>query len=135
MPDEENKSGEQKAAEAEVEDFRKDLGPFVVATETTRMAMVFADAKEDGKPIIFANDSFLALTGYAREEVLGQAQFLRAGPTPRRWRGSKPHSRAAPMTIQRSATAGTMAACSGLPSSSARFGMMAAMSCSISPRS
>ena len=40
MPSEENKSKEQKAAEADVESFRKDLGPFVVAAETTRMAMV-----------------------------------------------------------------------------------------------
>lgn len=79
MPDEENKSGAQKAAEAEVEGFRKDLGPFVVAAELTRMPMVFADAKVDGKPIIFANDSFLALTGCAREEVLGQSfNFLMA---------------------------------------------------------
>jgi PAS domain S-box-containing protein len=79
MPDEENKSGAQKAAEAEVEGFQKDLGPFVVAAESTRMPMVFADAKVDGKPIIFANDSFLALTGYAREEVLGQSfNFLMA---------------------------------------------------------
>jgi PAS domain S-box-containing protein len=73
MPNEENKSGEQKAAEAEVESFRKDLGPFVVAAETTRMAMVFTDAKEPGNPIIFANDSFLSLTGYDQEEVLGQS--------------------------------------------------------------
>jgi PAS domain S-box-containing protein len=73
MPDEEDKSGDQKAAEADVEGFRKDLGPFVVATETTRMPMVFTDAKGDDEPIIFANDSFLALTGYAREEVLGQS--------------------------------------------------------------
>ena len=36
------------------------------------MAMVFTDATERGNPIIFANDSFLSLTGYAREEVLGQ---------------------------------------------------------------
>src|SRR3954454_12303284 len=41
MPNEESKSGEQKIAEAEVERFRKELGPFVVAAETTRMAMVF----------------------------------------------------------------------------------------------
>lgn len=79
IPAEADKSEEQKAAEAEVEDFRKDLGPFVVAAETTRMPMVFVDANEDGKPIIFANDSFLALTGYAREEVLGQSfNFLMA---------------------------------------------------------
>ncbi|MGA3342789.1 MAG: HWE histidine kinase domain-containing protein [Methylocella sp.] len=79
MPNEEDKSGEQKAAEAEIESFRKDLGPFVVATETTRMAMVFTDAKEPGNPIIFANDSFLSLTGHDREEVLGQSfNFLMA---------------------------------------------------------
>lgn len=67
------KSDEQKGAEANVESFRKDLGPFVVATEMTRMAMVFTDAKEPDYPIIFANDSFLTLTGYQREDVLGRA--------------------------------------------------------------
>ena len=89
MPNEENKSGEQKAAEAEVESFQKDLGPFVVAAETTRMAMVFTDAKEPGNPIIFANDSFLSLTGYDQEEVLGQSfNFLMA-------RGADPEALAA----------------------------------------
>ncbi|MEA3138780.1 MAG: hypothetical protein QOK23_949 [Gammaproteobacteria bacterium] len=66
------KSAEQNDAEAEVDGFRKDLGPFVVAAETTRMPMVFTDAKVPHHPIIFANDSFLSLTGYAREELLGQ---------------------------------------------------------------
>ena len=65
-------TGEQKDAEAEVDRFRRDLGPFVVAAETTRMAMVFTDAKIGGHPIIFANDSFLFLTGYERSEILGR---------------------------------------------------------------
>ena len=74
-----SKSGEQKDAESEVEGFKEDLGPFVVAAETTRMAMVFADAKQPGNPIIFANDSFLSLTGYDRKEVLGKSfNFLMA---------------------------------------------------------
>ena len=137
MSNEENKSGEQKAAEADVESFRKDLGPFVVAAETTRMAMVFTDAKASDNPVIFANDSFLSLTGYDREEVLGQSlNFLMA-------RGADPEALAAieaafegrSIAIRKSVTAARMAACSGPPSSSARFRMRAEMLSSISPRS
>jgi PAS domain S-box-containing protein len=72
VPTKTNKSKEQEAAESKVDSFRKDLGPFVVAAETTRMAMVFTDAKEPNHPLIFANDSFLSLTGYDREALLGQ---------------------------------------------------------------
>ena len=70
MP-ETSKTEEQEDAEANVDAVRKDLGPFVVAAEMTRMAMVFTDAKEPTYPIIFANDSFLKLTGYRREDLLG----------------------------------------------------------------
>src|ERR1700688_1095174 len=73
------KSDQQKVAEAEVESFRKDLGPFVVAAETTRMAMVFTDATKPDNPIIFTNDSFRSLTGYDREDVLDKSfNFLMA---------------------------------------------------------
>ncbi|MBM7046972.1 MULTISPECIES: HWE histidine kinase domain-containing protein [Rhizobium] len=82
MPDIIAKSDNQKVAEAEVDGFRRDLGPFVVAAETTRMAMVFTDAKEPDNPIIFVNDAFLDLTGYTRKEVLGQSfNFLMARGT------------------------------------------------------
>ncbi|QCI63377.1 HWE histidine kinase domain-containing protein [Phreatobacter stygius] len=82
MPEIVIKSEGQKVAEAGVESFRKDLGPFVVAAETTRMAMLFTDAGVTGNPIIFANDAFLDLTGYARQEVLGQSfNFLMARGT------------------------------------------------------
>ena len=75
------KDPEQKIAEAEVEQFREDLGPFVIAAETTRMPMVFTDAKKDNNPIVFANDAFLKLTGYDRDEVLAQSfNFLLASP-------------------------------------------------------
>lgn len=67
------KSSEQKGSEAQVEGFQKGLGPFVIAAETTRMPMVFTDAKVEGNPIVFANDAFLSLSGYEREEVLGQS--------------------------------------------------------------
>lgn len=72
MPKVVRKSEDQKAAEADVESFHDRLGPFVIAAETTRMAMVFTDARARNNPIIFANDSFLSLTRYPREEVLGQ---------------------------------------------------------------
>lgn len=66
------KSGEQKRAEAGVEAFRRELGPFVVAAEKTRMPMIFMDAQAPDHPIIFANAAFLKLTGYNRKEVLGR---------------------------------------------------------------
>jgi PAS domain S-box-containing protein len=79
MPTVVRKSDEQKDAEAEVESFKEKLGPFVVAADKTRTPMVFSDAKEPDSPIIFANDSFLSLTGYDRKEVLGQSfNFLMA---------------------------------------------------------
>ena len=75
------KDQEQKAAEAEVEADQDETSPFVIAAETTRMAMVFTDAKAAGHPIIFANDSFLKLTGYDRDEVMAQSfNFLLASP-------------------------------------------------------
>lgn len=73
------KSEEQKAAEGEVETLRQAGGPFVVAAEETRMPMVFMDAIAPGNPIVFANDSFLSLTGFGREELLGHCfSFLLA---------------------------------------------------------
>lgn len=73
MPHDMDKSGQQEAAEADVESFKQKLGPFVVAAETTRMPMVFTDAKASNHPIIFANQAFLDLAGYEEDEVLGQS--------------------------------------------------------------
>jgi PAS domain S-box-containing protein len=72
MPDIAVKSAGQTDAEADVDAFRRDRGPFVVAAEATRMPMVFTDAKSPGQSIVFVNDAFLAMTGYDRAEVLGQ---------------------------------------------------------------
>jgi PAS domain S-box-containing protein len=71
MSDDRNTLADQKAAEADVDQFRRQLGPFVVAAEKTRMAMIFTNARKAQNPIVFANDSFLELTGFTREEVLG----------------------------------------------------------------
>jgi PAS domain S-box-containing protein len=77
-----DKGGDQGLAEREVNRFRRALGPFVVATEVTRMAMVFTDALQAGNPIVFANDSFLKLMGYPVAEAVGQSfEFLMANMT------------------------------------------------------
>jgi two-component system sensor kinase FixL len=74
----------QDAAEERVDHFRKGLGPFVVAAEHTRMPMIFTDAKIKRHPVVFANDAFLLLTGFAREAVLGKgiAHLLKAVTEP-----------------------------------------------------
>ncbi|WP_439533368.1 HWE histidine kinase domain-containing protein [Polymorphobacter sp.] len=80
MSNEASRDQEQKIAEGEVEKFRSELGPFVTATETTRMPMAFTDARAPDHPIIFANDAFLKLIGYERNEVLAQNfNFFLAG--------------------------------------------------------
>ena len=81
------KAMRQRIAERQVDGFREKLGPFVVAADTSRAPMVFTNDAEIGHPIIFANDAFLELTGYARAELLGQGfSFLLA-------RGVNPHAR------------------------------------------
>ena len=54
--------------------------PFAAAIRATRMAMIVTDARQADNPIIFANDAFLALTGYKRDEVIGRNCRFLQGP-------------------------------------------------------
>ena len=82
MPRDENKSPKQQAAENHITALKEAGGPFVTAADETRMPMLFSDPQLPGNPIIYANDSFLSLTGYDRAEVLGQSyQFLMGAKT------------------------------------------------------
>jgi PAS domain S-box-containing protein len=54
--------------------------PFAAAMRSARLAMVVTDARRGDNPIIFANDAYLALTGYDRDEVVGHNCRFLQGP-------------------------------------------------------
>ncbi|GBU19595.1 MULTISPECIES: histidine kinase famiy protein [Methylobacterium] len=67
---------------ADVGDPANDL--FFAAVETTRMPMIVTDPRQPDNPIIFANRAFMAMTGYATEELLGRnCRFLQGPRTDR----------------------------------------------------
>ncbi|WP_137931877.1 histidine kinase dimerization/phosphoacceptor domain -containing protein [Mesorhizobium comanense] len=54
--------------------------PFAAAIRATRMSMIITDPRQADNPIVFANDAFLRLTGYQRQEVLGRNCRFLQGP-------------------------------------------------------
>lgn len=54
--------------------------PFAAAVHATRMPMIIADARAPDMPIAFANDAFLALSGYGGDEILGRNCRFLQGP-------------------------------------------------------
>lgn len=74
---ESEKSAGQKTAEAGIKDLVLTGGPFVTVAERTRIPVLFLNAGPADPTIVYANDSFLSLTGYTRAEVLGESyKFL-----------------------------------------------------------
>lgn len=56
--------------------------PFATAIRSMPMATIVTDATQADNPIIFANDAFLRLTGYGRDEVIGRnCRFLQGVDT------------------------------------------------------
>jgi PAS domain S-box-containing protein len=61
---------------------RGQADPFSAAIRSSRMSMVVTDPNQEDNPIVFANDSFLKMTGYPREEVVGRnCRFLQGVET------------------------------------------------------
>ena len=55
---------------------------FLETTQQSRMAICISDAQQPDSPIVYANQAFLELTGYAREEILGRnCRFLQGSGT------------------------------------------------------
>ncbi|WP_126176724.1 PAS domain-containing protein [Tsuneonella rigui] len=54
--------------------------PFAAAVRATRMPMVITDPAQPDNPIVFCNQAFQSLTGYAREEVIGRNCRFLQGP-------------------------------------------------------
>lgn len=57
------------------------LAPFTLSAKTSRMPHVICDGNGPARAIIFVNDALLALSGHAREDVIGKPfNFLIAAP-------------------------------------------------------
>ncbi|PXA88351.1 histidine kinase [Nostoc sp. 3335mG] len=54
--------------------------PFASAVRTTRMPMLITDPRQRDNPIVFLNDAFTRLTGYSRQDALGQNCRFLQGP-------------------------------------------------------
>jgi PAS domain S-box-containing protein len=59
-------------AERHIEGIRLKGGVFVDAVRLTRMPMMVTDPTLPGNPIVFANNAFVKLSGYALDEIFGQ---------------------------------------------------------------
>ena len=55
-------------------------GVFVKAVQATRVPMLVTDATLPCNPIVFANPAFLAMSGYAMDEVMGREPHFMDGP-------------------------------------------------------
>ena len=79
----------RKEAERETDDARivaelagldDGTDPFAAAVRATRMPMIVTDPRQPDNPVVFVNNAFCRLTGYAREEVVGRNCRFMQGP-------------------------------------------------------
>lgn len=75
-------TAERTRSELQIDNIREQGGFFVDAVRLTRMPMIVTGAALPGNPIIFANQAFIALSGYTSEQLTGQdPHFMNGGGT------------------------------------------------------
>jgi len=77
-PEDASRKGERISVELAGLDDGAD--PFAAAVRATRMPMVITNPRKADNPIVFTNDAFCRLTGYSREEILGNNCRFLQGP-------------------------------------------------------
>ena len=65
---------------AEIQGRDDGTDPFVAAVRATRMPMIITNPRIADNPVVFVNDAFCRLTGYARAEILGRNCRFLQGP-------------------------------------------------------
>lgn len=75
-----NDQQEHQRIDAELHRLAGGSDPFAAAVRATRMPMLITDPRQDDNPIVFVNDAFAKLTGYARAETLGRNCRFLQGP-------------------------------------------------------
>ncbi len=78
----ERDASRQEAARLELD--RGSADPYAAAIQATRMPIAITDVRIEDHPIVFANDAFIQLSGYSRDEVIGRnCRFLQGPETDR----------------------------------------------------
>jgi PAS domain S-box-containing protein len=71
---------DEQRISTEIAGIDRHTDPFVAAVHATRMPMIITNPRLPDNPVVFANDSFCRLTGYARDEILGRNCRFLQGP-------------------------------------------------------
>ncbi len=72
-------SDDQRIA-LEITGLDRHTDPFVAAVHATRMPMIITNPRLDDNPVVFANDAFVRLSGYSRDEIVGRNCRFLQGP-------------------------------------------------------
>ena len=78
-PSIETRRDEQRIS-TEIAGVDRHTDPFVAAVHATRMPMIITNPRLPDNPVVFCNDSFCRLTGYARDEIVGRNCRFLQGP-------------------------------------------------------